>query len=291
MFAISGPFLLDRGKRATGLRTWRPGGVNLASDAEFQDFDLHLDFCLDHGANSGVFLRGLYEVQVFDHTSGRWNADQRCGAIFGQIAPSKDAFLGPGTWNSLDVRLVGRKVNVTMNGERVIEDGLITEPTAESTIRTSLSSSRGPSCFNAGVPRPKSDFGTFAFGQSSRRPSPSAKSRPRQSGGFNSSSPFAAKTRFRRVAPAVCTVGRTIRLGQIGQSYPLLRSYLGNAKRSIYWLSGHYQRRKHSCEGQKYRAKIFAWHSGSLTAEVTPLGSAAVVGLVLGRLSVASTLP
>ena len=110
---------------------WRPGGVNLASDAEFQDFDLHLDFCLDHGANSGVFLRGLYEVQVFDHTSGRWNADQQYGAIFGQIAPSKDAFLGPGTWNSLDVRLVGRKVNVTMNGERVIEDGLITKPTAE----------------------------------------------------------------------------------------------------------------------------------------------------------------
>ncbi len=109
--------------------TWRPGGVNLVSEAVFRNFDLQLDFWLDHKANSGVYLKGLYEVQLYDHTSVPTRRDQQCGAIFGQIAPSKDAFRGPGTWNSLEVRLVGRKVSVTLNGERVIDDGIIMGPT------------------------------------------------------------------------------------------------------------------------------------------------------------------
>ncbi len=109
--------------------TWRPGGADLVSNSWFQDFDLHLEFCLDRKANSGVYLKGLYEVQLYDHTSQPTNADERCGAIYGLIAPSKDAFKGPGTWNSLDVRLVGHKVSVTLNGEQVIEDALISGPT------------------------------------------------------------------------------------------------------------------------------------------------------------------
>ena len=136
-----------------------------------------------------------------------------------------------------------------MNGERVIEDGLITRPTA-STIRTSLSSSRGPSCFNAGVP---------GQSQISERSHSANRAAGQPIGEKPATSNQGASTHQALSLPRL-VFGEWLPLfapsdeqfgGQIGQSYPLLQSYLGNAKRSIYWLSGHYQRRKHSCEGQE----------------------------------------
>ena len=79
----------------------------------------------------------------------------------------RKAFLGPGTWNSLYVRLVGQKVNVTMNGERVIEVRLDFGADGRARPEHHRAIPGGPSRFNAGVPRPKSDFGTSAFGPSS----------------------------------------------------------------------------------------------------------------------------
>ncbi|MEN6493760.1 MAG: DUF1080 domain-containing protein, partial [Thermoguttaceae bacterium] len=105
------------------------GGSDLISELSFQDFELHLEFLLERGANSGVYLRGRYEIQLIDARNRR-PGNNTCGAICTLIPPTSNAYRGAGQWNSLDVKLVGRHVTVTMNGQRIIDDQEIPRPTA-----------------------------------------------------------------------------------------------------------------------------------------------------------------
>jgi formylglycine-generating enzyme required for sulfatase activity len=104
------------------------GRNDLVTDQVFQDFELHVEFLLGREANSGVYLRGRYEVQLWDEIPPK-TSNQSCGAIWDLIAPTKQPYLGPGRWNILDVRLVGRQVTVVMNGERIIDSQNIPRPT------------------------------------------------------------------------------------------------------------------------------------------------------------------
>jgi hypothetical protein len=105
-------------------------GQDLITDRVFLDFELHLEFMLTPGSNTGVFLRGLYEVQLWDNNSTDRLPSHRCGAIHGKIPPSEDAYLGPGRWHTLDVKMVVQRVTVTMNGTCIIRDAFVSESTA-----------------------------------------------------------------------------------------------------------------------------------------------------------------
>jgi hypothetical protein len=109
-------------------------GKNLVTNQLFRDFDLRLEFRMEERANSGVFLRGLYEVQLFDDNSQTLPPNQRCGAIFKQVAPSEEAYLGPGKWNSLYVKMVGQHVWVTMNGKPIVDDASPSGPTSKDSL-------------------------------------------------------------------------------------------------------------------------------------------------------------
>jgi len=96
-------------------------GANIATDATFGDFKLHVEFRYPPGSNSGVYLRGRYEVQITDDV-GTEPDRYRLGAIYGLIEPS-DMAAGPaGEWQSYDITLVGRRVTVVANGRTVISD-------------------------------------------------------------------------------------------------------------------------------------------------------------------------
>jgi hypothetical protein len=103
--------------------------MDLVTDKVFQDFELHLEFMLARDANSGVYLRGRYEVQLWD-TVKRSPAAESCGAVYNLIAPKAAAYLGPEKWNTLEVTLVGRQVSVVMNGVQIIDSQYIAHPTA-----------------------------------------------------------------------------------------------------------------------------------------------------------------
>jgi hypothetical protein len=100
------------------LRNLSPGG-NLISDRLFDDFQLHIEFRLPERGNSGVYLRGRYEIQVLDDPRTE-PASDLIGGIYGFIAPSEIVTKGPGSWNAFDVTLVGRMVTVAVNGQTVI---------------------------------------------------------------------------------------------------------------------------------------------------------------------------
>lgn len=102
--------------------------ANLRTEAEFEDFWLHIEFLIDADRNSGVYLRGMYEAQVVDRDS-RMQGLQGVGAIFSRIAPSSNAGNPPGEWQTYDLTLVDRHVTVVLNGVKVIDNQPVIGPT------------------------------------------------------------------------------------------------------------------------------------------------------------------
>ncbi|MEO8911263.1 MAG: DUF1080 domain-containing protein [Gemmatimonadaceae bacterium] len=96
-------------------------GSNLVTDRTFGDFKLHVEFRYPKESNSGVYLRGRYEVQIQDDY-GNEPANDRFSGIYGFIEPSVIAAKPAGEWQSYDITLVGRMVNVVANGRQVICD-------------------------------------------------------------------------------------------------------------------------------------------------------------------------
>ena len=99
----------------------KPRCVDIISDRTFTDFKLHTEFNIVPGSNSGVYLRGRYEVQIQDDV-GKAMDSLRMGGIYGFIRPAFNAAGAAGTWQTYDVTLVGRRVTVVLNGRTIVED-------------------------------------------------------------------------------------------------------------------------------------------------------------------------
>jgi hypothetical protein len=100
------------------LKSDRPGS-NLITDPLFTDFKLHLEFRCPQNGNSGVYLRGRYEVQIADlPDTVPWKGG--LGAVYGFITPSEVMVKKTGEWQSFDITIVGRMVSITANGKQII---------------------------------------------------------------------------------------------------------------------------------------------------------------------------
>jgi len=106
-----------------------PGATDLVSEKKFLNFDLHVEYLIGAHSNSGIGLRGRYEVQIFDDF-GRPPSMHGNGALYSRIAPSTNASKMPGEWQTFDIRLIGRQVSVTLNGVKIIDKGTIEGLTA-----------------------------------------------------------------------------------------------------------------------------------------------------------------
>jgi 3-keto-disaccharide hydrolase len=94
-------------------------GANLVTAQKFDDFKLHLEFRVPKGENSGVYLRGRYELQI-DDAAGLEPSSHHLGGLYGFIAPSENVAKAAGEWQSMDVTLVGRMLTLDLNGTTVI---------------------------------------------------------------------------------------------------------------------------------------------------------------------------
>jgi hypothetical protein len=95
-------------------------GNDLVSERKFNDFKLHAEFRYPRGSNSGLYLRGRYEVQIEDNY-GQEIDDHKIGSVYGFLTPAVNAAEPAGEWQSVDITLVGRKITVVLNGERIID--------------------------------------------------------------------------------------------------------------------------------------------------------------------------
>lgn len=151
------PVTLFNGRDLTGWKTYGPGannwkadngilrntggGTNLVTERAFTDFKLHVEFRYPAGSNSGIYLRGRYEVQVED-TPGTEPNLLGIGAVYGHLLPNELAALGPDRWQSYDITLIGRRVTIVLNGKTVIADQII--PGTTGGAMDSLEGTPGP---------------------------------------------------------------------------------------------------------------------------------------------------
>ena len=88
-----------------------PKTGNIRTRRHFGDLQLHLEFSCptiikgqgQGRGNSGVFLMGLYEVQVLDNYDNLTYADGTVGAMYGQYPPLVNSIRKPGEWNTYDI--------------------------------------------------------------------------------------------------------------------------------------------------------------------------------------------
>jgi len=99
-------------------------GNDLLTDRKFNDFQLQAEFRYPRGSNSGIYLRGRYEVQIED-SFGDEPESHKLGGVYGFLTPSINAGKPAGQWQTLDVTLIGRHVTIILNGERIVDRQII----------------------------------------------------------------------------------------------------------------------------------------------------------------------
>ena len=123
-----------------------PGSGNIQSVQSFNDFVLHAEFRIPNppdaaNGNSGIFLQGRYEVQIFNSFGVAVPTGNDCGSIWNQRAASTNACLAPGTWQSYDItfraaqwngftKIANAKVTVVLNGITVQNNVDLLGPTS-----------------------------------------------------------------------------------------------------------------------------------------------------------------
>jgi len=112
-----------------GILTNGLGTTNLVSEKKFWNFALDVEYRIAPRTNSGIGLRGRYEVEIGDDLDKPVTV-RTSGAVLGRIAPLLNASRPPGEWQNMTVRLVGRQVTVLLNNVRVIDKQNIDGPTA-----------------------------------------------------------------------------------------------------------------------------------------------------------------
>lgn len=105
-----------------GILTSPKSGANLISDQKFEDFKLHVEFRYQKGSNSGVYLRGRYEVQILDNDKSEHPSNVLYSGVYGFLTPSEINSKGPGAWQTYDITLIGRMITIVANGKTVISN-------------------------------------------------------------------------------------------------------------------------------------------------------------------------
>lgn len=95
--------------------------ANIRTDREFEDFNLKCEFRVPKNGNSGIYLRGIYEVQVAD-SFGKKTDSHNCGGLYSRITPTENASKSAGEWQDYDITLVDRHLTVVLNGKKVIDN-------------------------------------------------------------------------------------------------------------------------------------------------------------------------
>lgn len=107
-----------------GILTSPKSGANLISDAKFEDFKLIVEFRYPEGSNSGIYLRGRYEVQIEDSKTD-YPSSVYFGGVYGFLTPNEMAKKSPGEWQKFEITLIGRRVTIIANGKTIINDQII----------------------------------------------------------------------------------------------------------------------------------------------------------------------
>ena len=101
---------------------------NLRTEQVFEDFNLKIEVNVPEGSNSGVYLRGMYEIQVVDSYKKELDP-HNMGAVYSRVKPTVAAEKPAGQWQSMDITLCDRHISVILNGVKIIDNQPVFGPT------------------------------------------------------------------------------------------------------------------------------------------------------------------
>ena len=117
---LRNPKAVNSWQSADGAMENTPHSTDIVTERTFKDFKLHVEFKMVEKSNSGVYLRGRYEVQIEDNF-GMEPGSLRIGGIYGFITPASNPSKKAGEWQTYDITLIGRRVSVVLNGTKIID--------------------------------------------------------------------------------------------------------------------------------------------------------------------------
>ncbi len=94
---------------------------NLRTEETFEDFNLKIEVNVPKGSNSGIYLRGIYEIQVMDSYGSPLDS-HNMGALYSRITPSVSAERPAGEWQNLDITLFEHHLSVILNNIKIIDN-------------------------------------------------------------------------------------------------------------------------------------------------------------------------
>ncbi len=107
-------------------------GGSIWTDGTYGDFVLDMEFKLRSHCNSGIFVRsdpqnpvqGGFEIQLYDSYGMDEISSRHCGALYDAVAPSVNAVKPAMEWNRIVIRCKGPMIQVTLNGQRIVNANL-----------------------------------------------------------------------------------------------------------------------------------------------------------------------
>ncbi len=104
-------------------------GQNLCTAKNFADFELYVDWKIEKGGDSGIYLRGSPQIQIWDTEHAEYfkhGAEKGSGSLWNNAKnprfPDSKADNAAGQWNTFLIRMVGEKVTVNLNGKTVVNE-------------------------------------------------------------------------------------------------------------------------------------------------------------------------
>jgi hypothetical protein len=94
---------------------------NIYSEQKFRDFKLEVEFNVDPKSNSGVYLRGRYEIQIIDQADRPLDVHS-IGALYGFVIPPVNAAKPAGQWQKFEITLIANRVTVVLNGTVLMKE-------------------------------------------------------------------------------------------------------------------------------------------------------------------------
>src|SRR5207244_12035383 len=94
-------------------------GNNLQTVKDYGDFELYVDWKIEKGGDSGIYLRGNPQVQIWDNKEGS-------GGLYNNQKHPKNPIVfadnPPGKWNTFHIKMIGDKVTIHLNGRLVLDE-------------------------------------------------------------------------------------------------------------------------------------------------------------------------
>jgi len=105
---------------AVNFATHEHPGVDIISEQKFDDFEIYYEYLVPPASNSGLYLRGRYEIQILEDY-GKETSKASNGGLYSCCAPKVPASRKPYEWQTVRAKIVGKKIDVILNGKKTVD--------------------------------------------------------------------------------------------------------------------------------------------------------------------------